>query len=869
LIRSLALLVALALPTAALAAPKGAPKAAAPDLQPEPPGVITPDRRVDVLHLDLDVTVDPAAGTVSGRTTHRVRPLREGLKEVVFHQVGLDVSAVRVNGLEVVHHLGAETLAIRLPDPPPPITTEFEIQIEYRATPRMGMHFRGPGPNSPDRWVEAWTQGEDTENRYWFPSWDDPSDRFTFAAAYTVPDGFTAVGNGVLTATEPKDGWTTFRWTMGEDRLVNYLVATAIGPYQSVESTWRGKPLVSYTGPDVPRRDLELAHAHLEPMLDRLSDITGVEYPWSSYKQVFVQRFLHGGMENTTITLMSINSLHAESWEPHRPRAAVIIAHELAHQWYGDLLTLQSWREMWLNEGFAEFFEARTTEHIGGPYVGAAATLRRLDRTISGDKRRPRPMVPTFFNGGAKIGRADPYARGGTVLQMLRSLLGDEAFWRGIAAYTTGHRDSLVETVDLRRAMEDASGRDLRWFFDQWVYLPGHAQLAVTHRVDAEAKTVRVDVAQKQDASGLVPIYVLPVDVEIATTEGTRTERFVVDGVTGGATFPLDGELLYVTLDPQAALLATWTTDLSGAQQAALLVGSTPAARLRTLRAIPDSKGKPAAELQSAVLTLLADAEQPLELRRSAGAAAVHWKDEASVAAHLAATAGATGLLQEHLVRQTAKLERSDAVVELLAGIVKSAAVPDLAGAALASLASLEGEDVRARLMPILRGKPGDGGLLSAAISALGTHGRPDDLGAIERYLTGAWPGRVRTTAWAAASSLAGKADSGDARDDARARVARALETALDDPSIRTRQYLVSMLGRVGDRDTVKALQAAQARETWPRLVTSIDSAMEAIRTRKEAAADPQDGELKAKLEGLLERLDRAEKQLKTLEERW
>jgi aminopeptidase N len=855
----LILFVLLLLPSLAIAAP----------LHPEGRNVVGLDRRVDVQRLELDLAVDVLAGTLEGTATHTVRPLRQGLKEIVFHQVALDVQSVTVDGAEVAFTLEPSTIRIALPAPSS-IDAIHTIVTRYRAAPTNGLHFRHAPPLGNDAYDEVWSQGEATDNRYWFPGWDAPDDRFTFAMKASAEDRFTVVSNGTLRskgADPTRPGWTRWHWEIGGGDIVNYLVALAVAEYERGEASWRGRPVMAFTPPGTDPTHSAATVAATAEMLDVFSELTGIEYPYDAYNQIFVQRFLYTGMENAAATIMDRRLIHPPDHDAHRRYSDRIIAHELAHQWFGDQLTCRTWREMWLNEGFATFFGSMWTEHANGPVAGAGAVLGRYNGQLKADKGTARPLVVDYFNRPEDGRGSNPYGKGAAVLQMARVLLGEDAFWRGIRAYTRDNQHGNVETADLRRAFEGASGLHLDWFFDQWVFSPGHPELTVTAKADAEAGTVRIGLKQTQNKDWQT--FTLPVDVEVATAKGTAVHRIWMDARDGGGLAPLAGDLLYVAPDPRGGLLAKITLKQGPKAWTTLLQQSPhPYAKLWALQSLRDVK--PDDALRAVVHGLVRERSTERTYRRAAAELLGHWAQEGDFDVLVATLDGeADEGMRESILKALHTSMPRPVVIDAVVDVVQSDPIPWLRGVAIGTLAKVEGEDVRRRLFPLIR-SPSDAQhtVQRAAARALGTHGRVTDIGALDVLRSPKTTHIARMSAWDATLALLKKAPVAD-RDALRRPLAREADKMLEDLHLRVRQKASHLLRTVGDEKSIAALKALKGREDVESLRESIDKTIEAIRTRKDTEPDATDGELKAKMKALEERLDEAEKELREVQERY
>jgi aminopeptidase N len=277
----------------------------------------------------------------------------------------------------------------------------------------------------------------------------------------------------------------------------------------SVDAAWRG-------------------FAKTPQAIDVFSRKTGVPYPWNKYDQIVIPEFQYGGMENVTATSQNDAEILHPAWSEPQANSVGLMAHELGHQWYGDLLTTRDWGDVWLNEGFATFMEQVFREADIGVDEAAIDRLGAQEQTIEADRRGRRPLVwsrwvndpiEVFFSGHI-------YPKGATVLQMLRHQLGDEVFWKAMNRYTTSHAYGNVVTDDLRKAFEQTTGRDYKAFFDQWVYGAGFPVFQVSSLYDKAAGRLVISAREVQARDSLTGFFDVDVDVEARTDSGNV--RFVV-----------------------------------------------------------------------------------------------------------------------------------------------------------------------------------------------------------------------------------------------------------------------------------------------------------------------------------------------------
>jgi len=549
------------------------------------------DRKFDVEHLSLELAVDPAAKRIAGTATHVVRPFQGDLDAVEFDCCELDVSKVTANGRSCRFALDAGKLRATLPSRAPK-GKRLRIAIEYSGTPRRGIYFTGPDEHRPGRQTMVWTQGQDEDSRFWFPCFDFPNEKQTTEVRATVPAGMRALSNGKLVAhrRNARAGTETWHWKL-EVPHVAYLVTLVVGEFEVFETKWKGVP-VTYWAPKGRLADVRRTLARTPRMLSLFSSKTGFPYPYAQYAQVFVQDFIFGGMENTTATTLTDTAIldadaAKEVWMDG------LVAHELGHQWFGDLVTCRDWSQGWLNEGFATFMEAVWKREQGGEdevaYYRMGEQQAYLDED-GGSYRRA--IVCRTWHDPIEVFDRHLYQKGACVLAMLERELGEDLFWASIRNYLRRHAWGSVVTDDLRRAIEETSGRNLEWFFDQWVFHGGHPELDVSWSEEKGSVTVRV--AQKQRTDEMTPLFRFGVDVRVVTERGKVERRLEVTEAAHTFVIAVPGKVKWVAFDPGANLLFSGKVSQSDFQWASCLAGDEDGApRVRAVRALGESGTPP------------------------------------------------------------------------------------------------------------------------------------------------------------------------------------------------------------------------------------------------------------------------------------
>ncbi|HEY1817603.1 MAG TPA: M1 family metallopeptidase [Kofleriaceae bacterium] len=531
-----------------------------------------PDRVVDIQHIALALDVDPAARTVRGTATLRTAAIGP-VTAVELDAVELDIAKVAANGKAAQFRHDGKKLRVALPAPLA-AGAELVLAIEYSGSPRRGLYFIAPDDGYPHRPTQVWTQGQDEDSRYWFPCFDSPNEKATSEVKVTVPAGMFAVSNGTLVSDKTTGSKRTLHWRLDVPHSA-YLVTLCVGDFASIETTWHDTPVVYYV-----ERGREAAAertlARTPEMLELFSTKFGVPYPYPRYAQVFVADFIFGGMENTSATTLTDTVLLDE-------RAAIdhdvdsLVSHELAHQWFGDLVTCRDWGEGWLNEGFATYSEYLWREHHEGRDAADLELKDWGDDYFGEDSHRYRRTIATkLYDEPIDVFDHHLYEKGGRVLHMLRDVLGDDAFWRALAHYLAKHRHGVVESRDLARAIEDATGKSVDWFISQWVIDgAGHPELDVELAWDAEHELAVVTVEQTQHVDAHTPLFRVPTRVRFRVDKKDIDVPIELVEKQHAFRIPLPAEPTQMIFDPGEIVLAARTIKKSEPMWIAELAGAT------------------------------------------------------------------------------------------------------------------------------------------------------------------------------------------------------------------------------------------------------------------------------------------------------
>jgi aminopeptidase N len=527
----------------------------------------------DFQHMRLQLTFTPdglKARTCEGRVEYTIKP-----RATEINAVQLDAVDMRILGVELPGHARPpafsyddKVLTIQLPQPVRPDET-FELAVKYRLEePRKGMHFVLPNASAPARPLMVYTMSEPLEARYWVPAHDWPNARWTSDIDVTVPVPYSVVANGMLVEKKPStDGKAnTFHWR-NEKPTDPHLMGLVVGELVEQSEQWRGKPVLTYTQPGTEAA-ARFTFRHVPEMLELYSNLIGCDFPYPSYAHITVVDHHHGGMEHAGFSFVSpfyIADSDDGDW-PLENTESWLIAHMLAHQWFGGVVNYRSVSQAWLNEGFATYLDTLWTSHREMPdrleyqMWQKARGIAGADSSETGKPMVNRDLADVDDIYGMDGGKV--YEKGAWVLHMLRHQLGNDVFWRGVRNYLHAHEWQSVETTDLRQALEQASGRDLEQFFQQWVYGHGVPRLVVDYSWDVTKTQARVTVRQTQKIDSTTPAFACPLDLQFRVAGCDTNLTVELRGSQHDFAWQLPAEPTLFCVDPHEVLLKTLTVNM-------------------------------------------------------------------------------------------------------------------------------------------------------------------------------------------------------------------------------------------------------------------------------------------------------------------
>ncbi len=557
-------------------------QAPAPQATGIPPARYIPSHDFHTQNIALNLHFDFEHSQVLGTATLTLTPLINDLKRVELDAANMTINSVKLaSGAPLKFEADAkkEKLYITLDRAYQP-SDSLTVVIDYHTNSESqgsifggtrGLTFIKPTPDDPSAPKQIWSQGESEDNHFWFPCYDHPNDFTTTEIIATVEKPLSVVSNGKLISVKENAGNTrTYDWKMDVPHAT-YLTSIVVGEYTPIEQSYNGIPVTTNVYPNQVAEGKATA-ARMADMVKFYSEKTGVSYPYVKYAQTMAHNF-GGGMENISATTMIDGMIHDERSELDGT-ADSLESHELAHQWFGDFVTCRSWADVWLNESFATYFQAMWDEKsLGRDDFLYSDVKANQDQYFQAWRRGlRRPVVTENYTDPDSVFDVYAYPRGGAVLHMLRTTLGEENWWRAIHHYLTKYAHQPVETEQFRIAIEEATGQSMDWFFDEWVYKMGHPIFRVTQSYAPGSKTLNLTVRQEQkvdpnSAYPQVTFFRMPVEIEIGSAAGTHVEKAMIEPKEEQTlTFSVDSEPLLVDFDYGGTLIKELHFEKSTAQ---------------------------------------------------------------------------------------------------------------------------------------------------------------------------------------------------------------------------------------------------------------------------------------------------------------
>lgn len=536
----------------------------------------TATKLFNLIDTKLWISFDWAKRHCIGTAEITATPVARARRVLDLDAVGFDIKTVTSpEGKNLKYNYDGNTLSIDL-GKDYSVESQVKVKINYVAKPDenkiggssaissdKGLYFINPDGADKNKPRQIWTQGESQSNSRWFPTIDRPNQRCTQEMWITVDDNFKTLSNGVLVdSRKNKDGSRTDHYKMSQPHAP-YLFMMAVGEYAIVHDKWDNIPLKYYVEPKF-EKDAKAIFNHTPEMLSFFSELLGVKYPWPSFSQVIVRDYVSGAMENTTAVIFG-EFCQRTTRELLDGNNDGIVAHEMFHHWFGDYVTCESWANITMNEGFANYAEYLWEEHKNGRDAADFHRLNEMTGYFAASRNHMHDLIYYNYDNREDVFDAHSYNKGGLVLHMLRSYLGDEVFFAGLKLYLNKNAYTAVEAANLRLAMEEVSGEDLNWFFNQWYFGSGQPELTVRDSIDASGKKLFLMVEQTQEGPEQQHIFQLPVKVDIYPGGNAipLTKNIFIDKRKQTFSFDVDGTPANIIFDADNVILGKIKFDKS------------------------------------------------------------------------------------------------------------------------------------------------------------------------------------------------------------------------------------------------------------------------------------------------------------------
>jgi aminopeptidase N len=810
------------------------------------------------LHFDLDQR------KVIGDVTHTLSTLRDGVTFLEFDCSELKVSSARVNGKDATFDLHDDKLRVQLAHPSKS-GEKFEVELKYEGKPTSGLYFILPDKDDPGRAKEIWTQGEAEDTHHYIPIYDYPNDRTTSDMVLTVPADWLTVSNGkLISVQDAPDGQKTWTWRQSLP-ISTYLISFVAGEYKEKKDSWHNIP-ITYNVPRGTEDTIEPTFRHTKEMLEFFSERFGVPYPWDQYAQTAVDDFVASGMENVSATTLAARDIvHADLASERPEEADGLISHEMAHQWFGDLVTCKDWTNTWLNEGFATLGASLWEEHYYGVDAASYRHWREQNTWMQSKELYPIPIVTRDINDSVEyVGNV--YDKAGWVLHMLREQMGDEAFFRALKHYLEANRLQNVVSADLSKAIEESSGTNVDRFFDQWIYGAGAPRFTVRSTYDDAGKHVSLSVKQTQKVDGHVGLFRVPIEVSITTGNGEKHFPIEVSKADEMFTFPVDGPPLMVLFDKGDKILKS--VDFQKSPEEWIR-------QLQTATDVPDRADAAFAlgnlHDNEAAVNALGDAahhDKFWGVREEALRALGRINSQPARKQVLAALSNNQPWVRTVAVEQLGRYHGDEDIAKRLQNIYKDDKAYSVRGAALQALATDKSPDAEPILEKALATSSPDDVLRKAALRAMGSLG---EISVVPSLLEWSSPGKP--------SALRGIAIGALGRVDLKNHdITTRLISYLNESSFDIRYACIFALGRRGDPTAIEPLEALLKTGQFSIGVPhALEGLIEQLKGKEApqkgpSAGDQKDGEVSAgganNNQPVLDRLDHLEQQLTDMNNR-
>ena len=814
-----------------------------------------PDRKADILHITIDVTPDFKTQTIAGTTTIKFVPIAKPLTELRLDAIDLEVSSVTSSAKIEGYSVTDEAITITF-DPPVLPGAQTTVTAVYEAEPKLGLYFRTPEMGYREEDTHLSTQGEAHEAPHWYPNYDYPNERSTSEVICRVPADMVVLSNGRLVSEEmdSESGLKVVRWLQDKPH-VNYLIALVAGKLKKIESRYKDIPLAFYT----PTSQIDQAENSFKDTADMMAFYEkeiGVPYPWDKYYQAVVADG-GGGMENTTLTILGDGTLFTTATENIRSSQG-LVAHELVHQWFGNYVTCKDWSHLWLNEGFATYYQKLYDGYKNGR-DSMLYELYRSARGVLSDRPTHKPIVNRSYTSAWEQFDYRAYSKGGWVLHMLRSELGEDLYRKCVKTFLERHALSSVVTEDLLSVIEELTGRSFDRFFDQWVYHARHPDLTVSYSWSQKDKLAKVSVKQTHEVNDDVMLFHFRTKVRFLIDDKVVEHEITVDTAEHDFYFPLQKEPKIVRFDPDYGLLANVKFEKPTAMLYDQLENKDDViGRLRAIEALEKKKDKKTIAKLKEVLNgdlfygVRGEASKALRNIHTNDAfdALVESFDQPDARVRLQVVRDIGGFYRPESFRRTKQVLRREKNPEILYSAIRN-------------LGKYHHKDTRRLLMDYLKSRSYRNKLAVGAVQAIRMLDEPFFISLLQRTLG---EREQQFTSWDFARGLDTLAHISRNEDD-KAKVRNFLAGYVNNPKKTIQMGAIKALGTLGDTKAIPIVETFSGDDAGDRLERSAKNALKALREKKQLVPE-EITQLRETVEGLRKENEKLRNEVEDIKKR-
>lgn len=538
----------------------------------------TRTRDFDLLHTKIEIEPILQNKTANGKATLTIKPYFYPKDELILDAKYMQINDIillnkqknqylsyNYDSLQLKIYLGkqftsSDTLTILIDYIAKPYSiSESVLDIDGR-----GMYFINAENKNPYKPFHLWTQGEVEANSFWFPTIDAPNERCSQEIFVTLDTAYISLSNGILVSSTNKGNKRIDYWKQDKQHAP-YLFFLGIGDYKKYQTTWRNIDVDYYTFKDY-YQDVQEVFGNTPEMLTFYSNLLKVDFPWDKYAQIIAFDYTAGAMENSSAVILYDKLLmtHQDLLDDNYD---FIIAHELFHHWFGDLVTAESWANLTLNESFADYGEYLWANYKYGKDNGDAVNKDAFEKYLKQSKYKNEPLVDYYYKAHKDMFDGIRYEKGGRILHLLRNYIGDEAFFKALNLYLVQNQFNSAEPSDFRKVIESVTGKDWNWFFNQWYFDKGHPILDIQYTYHPETKNIEVKIKQIQDKN-TAPIFKIPTTIDIYFKDSILRKELSIINKESTFYFPAKTKPLFINFDPEGVLPAELKENLTESESA-------------------------------------------------------------------------------------------------------------------------------------------------------------------------------------------------------------------------------------------------------------------------------------------------------------